>query len=116
MAIMDKTEFIDIMNHLKEIRDYQDNLNKLSWQARKTLKNDFQIWFPTLESELIKTLEIMFDDTLSVLGSNISWFCYDCDFGRCDPDSCTLIFENGHQTTISTAAALYDHLVKSIKK
>ena len=100
MAIT-KEEFCKIIERLRKNYDRQTEIDDVL---------DTIIDFEDVSDVVINLLEkIMGIEADDFWGSDISYFCYELDFGRAwTPDSIT--DTNGNSIDISTAEKLYDYL------
>lgn len=107
--MIDKKEFVDIINKLKEVNDFVDETND---RARKLNDATISDFFNAIslsishENIVVKLLEKMFNDN-----DIISWWLYELDYGRRYRKGC---FQDGKgkNINISTPEKLYDYLTK----
>lgn len=96
-----KEKFIRYINAIKDIYDYKDNIYELT---RKYDYLDSAVDFPTLEYELCDLL----DEVMSPISRDVSYFCYEIDFGREYEEGC--VSDDEGNIDFSTAEKLYDYL------
>jgi len=107
--MISKQEFIDIINKLKEVRDFVDEVNTKARKLNDAIMSDFynsSSLSISHENIVVRLLENMFNDK-----DIISWWIYELDYGRkyikgCFQDA------NGLDIDVSTAEKLYDYLIK----
>ena len=101
--IIEKDDFVEIINHLKEIDDYQEGLNNY------LSKNGAEgyIYQPDNKVSVLILLKVMFDDEDDV----ISWFCCQSEYGKRGSDE-YLTDDSGSPVDLSTPELLYDYLVR----
>ena len=105
---MTKEKFIEIINEIQELHKYEEDLYALN----RRYEADFQ--FPTLEDTVVKLLEEIFHCPIDeYVGSDISYFIYELDFGQ-EWEPGMIIDESGNDIDLSTTEKLYDYLVKDI--
>ena len=110
---MNKDQFCKTINEIRQIRLFQERVDE-EFRAYRDWANNglFDFDFPTLETTLIRTLEIMFNDTDSQF---ISWWIYECDMGREeDEDFLTVTDFDGGKYIIRSEQDLYDFLIKGM--
>ena len=103
--MISKKTFVDAVNELKRAYDYQEGLN----QYFKNNDVDGYVFQPDCSMALISVIEedmnLPIDDRI---GSDLSYFCYELDFGRrYRPGDVT---EGGRDVDFSSAESLYDYL------
>lgn len=108
---MTKEKFVEIINDIKKLHKYEEDLYALN-RSYEYCEVDFQ--FPTLEDIVVTLLEEIFQCTIDEhVGSDISYFIYDLDFGKkWKPGLIT--DKDGNDVDYSTAEKLYDYLVNNI--
>ena len=109
--MLNKKEFINIINHLKEVKDFIDETNDRVRKLNDSLMGDFfdaNGLIIMFEDDLIKVLENMFNTDL------ISWWIYETNYGK-DFKIGNLVEQNGDKPDISTVDKLYDYLVSNIQ-
>ena len=103
-----KEKFCKIINEIKRMHEYEDELYKLG----RKYDNDSEIRFPTLEDTVVSLLEYATCcPTDEKYGSDISYFIYELDFGR-DWEPGMIVDREGNDIDFSTAEKLYDYLKK----
>lgn len=106
---MSKEKFVKIINEIQELHKYEEDLYALNRRYRN-YEADFL--FPTLEDTVVKLLEEIFHCPIDkYVGSDISYFIYDLNFGQ-NWEPGMIIDENGNDIDLSTAEKLYDYLMK----
>ena len=104
---MTKEKFIKIINEIKKLHEFEDELYALN----RKYNYDMDITFPTLEDIVVTLLEEVFQCTIDEhVGSDISYFIYDLDFGK-DWKPGSITDKDGNDIDHSTAEKLYDYLV-----
>lgn len=107
-----KKNFIDIINHIKEVNDFVNETNKRARNLHDSIINDFfnasslSICF---EDDLIKVLENMFNTDL------ISWWIYELEYGKEFKIGCLVEADGVTKPDISTAEKLYDYLIINLQ-
>ena len=112
--MISKQEFVNIINELKKVNDFVNEVNEKARNLKCDLNSDFDFFnsnslFISHEHIVVKLLENMFND-----GDTLSWWLYDLDYGRKYEDGC-ITEEDNTIIDISTAEKLYDYLVKESK-
>ena len=107
--MIDKKEFVDIINKLKEVDDFVDETNNRARKLNDAIISGFfnaSSLSISHENIVVKLLENMFNDN-----DIISWWLYELDYGRRYRKGC---FQdgNGKNINISTPEKLYDYLIK----
>lgn len=107
--MIDKKEFVDIINKLKEVDDFVKETNAKARQLNDVIISDFfnaSSLSISHESIVVRLLENMFNDN-----DIISWWLYELDYGRSYRKGC---FQDGKgkNIDISTPEKLYDYLIK----
>lgn len=106
---MTKEKFIEIINEIQELHKYEEDLYALN----RNYEADFQ--FPTLEDTVVKLLEEIFHcPTDECVGSDISYFIYELDFGQ-EWEPGMIIDESGNDIDLSTVEKLYNYLIREHK-
>lgn len=103
-----KSEFIDIVNKLKEVNDFVDETNERAKKLNDAIISDFYDAMSlsiSHENLVVKLLENIFDDN-----GIISWWLYELSYGRKYFDGC-IQDENGKDIDLSNESKLYDYLV-----
>jgi hypothetical protein len=107
--MMTKEKFVEIINEIQELHKYEEDLYVLN-RRYKNYEVDFQ--FPTLEDIVVRLLEEIFQCRIDEhIGSDISYFIYDLNFGQ-DWEPGMIIDKDGNDIDHSTAEKLYDYLMK----
>lgn len=109
--MISKEEFIEIINRLKEVSDFVDEVNDKAKNLKIVAINDFfNAMSLTISHEdiVVKLLEKIFKDSIT-----LSWWIYDLDFGRLYTERC-FTEEDGTPIDVSTAEKLYDYLISEI--
>ena len=106
---MTKDKFVEIINEIQKLHKYEEDLYALN-RRYKNYDVDFQ--FPTLEDTVVRLLEEIFQCQIDEhIGSDISYFIYELDFGQ-DWKPGMIIDKDGNDIDHSTAEKLYDYLMK----
>jgi len=109
---MTKEKFVWAIDEIKKIREYEEALYKLN----QKFNIDADIQFPTLEDVVVALLEeVMHCPVDYYIGSDISYFIYDLNFGE-EWEPGMIIDKDGNNIDHSTAEKLYDYLVKEYCK
>lgn len=111
--IMNREQFCQTINAIRQIRLLQERVDEQFRYYRKLTKEDFaEFNFPTLELNLLQTLEIMFGDTET---NYLSWWIYECDMGRVNDNLLTIIYPDKSEKIIKTETELYDLLISEME-
>lgn len=108
--MISKKEFIEIINRLREVKDFVEETNDKGRKLRDAIESDF---FNAMslsishEGTVVKLLENMFDTDI------ISWWIYELDYGREYKEGC--IQDEKGNIEIETAEKLYDYLIKDME-
>lgn len=107
--MLNKKEFINIINHLKEKKQFTNEIDNVTRKYNNGYSLElFEIAdFVSFEDDLIKVLENMFNTDL------ISWWIYEMKYGK-EFKIGNLVEQNGDKPDISTADKLYDYLVNNL--
>jgi hypothetical protein len=105
MAILNKTEFCEIMNNLKKTDECIDTLNNIF----KTHNKDIKIYSTLYEfTDILKVLKIMFNDN-----DMIDYWIYDLDYGEKYSDGCITEKDNTN-IVLKSAEDLYEYLIQEM--
>lgn len=105
MAILNKTEFCEVMNNLKQTDECIDILNNVF----KTHNKDIKIYSTLYEfTDILKVLKIMFNDD-----EIIDYWVYDLNYGEKYYDGCITEKDNT-EIVLKTAEDLYKYLIKEM--
>ena len=107
--MISKQEFIEIIDKLREVNDFVDEVNSKARKLNEAIISDFfnaASLSISHENLLVRLLENMFNDK-----DIISWWLYELDYGRKFKNG-YLTDENGIDIDVSTADKLYDYLIK----
>lgn len=109
--LVNKNDFIEIINRLKDYRNLQDKINDLFKDLLDNKEQDFcnagSICIGH-ESVVVKLLEDMFETDL------LSWWIYELDYGKEYKPGC--LTEDDMEIDVSTADKLYDVLMKNYER
>lgn len=109
--LVNKNEFIKIINRLKDYSKLQDKINDLFKDLLDNKEQDFcnagSICIGH-ESVVVKLLEDMFETDL------LSWWIYELDYGKEYKPGC--LTEDDMEIDVSTADKLYDVLMKNYER
>lgn len=109
--LVNKNDFIEIINRLKDYRNLQDKINDLFKDLLDNKEQDFcnagSICIGH-ESVVVKLLEDMFETDL------LSWWTYELDYGKEYKPGC--LTEDDMEIDVSTADKLYDVLIKNYER
>ena len=98
---MDKEKFVKIIESIKKVNKFQDELYDLHYKYGLNAPD-----INTLQDELIDVLQMYFDN-----GGDIEYFIYDMEFGKkYEPGMVTEA--DGTEIDYSTPEKLYDYLMK----
>lgn len=106
--MISKQEFIDIIDKLKEVNDFVDEVNSKARKLDDAIISDFfnaSSLSISHENLVVRLLENMFNDY-----DIISWWLYELDYGR--NTDMAWVEENGVKTYLYTAKDLYNYLTK----
>lgn len=107
--MIDKLEFISIINKLIEVNDFVDETNNKARQLNDAIVSDFfnaSSLSISHETVVVKLLENMFEDK----DNTISWWIYEKDYGRNYKIGDMSVNDVGIDLT--TPEKLYDYLVE----
>lgn len=107
--MIDKLEFISIINKLIEVNDFVDETNNKARQLNDAIVSDFfnaSSLMISHENIVVKLLENMFEDK----DNTISWWIYEKDYGRNYKIGDMSVNDVGIDLT--TPEKLYDYLVE----
>ena len=109
--LVNKNDFIEIINRLKDYSNLQDKINDLFKDLLDNKEQDFcnagSICIGH-ESVVVKLLEDMFETDL------LSWWIYELDYGKEYKPGC--LTEDDMEIDVSTADKLYDVLIKNYER
>ena len=109
MAILNKKEFCEIIDKIKQSEECIDSLNT----TFKKYNKDIRIFDFIYEySDILKVLKIMFNDEISEI---IDYWIYDLNFGNKYSDGC-ITEKDGTNIVLKTAENLYDYLIEEMSK
>ena len=111
--MINKFEFINIINKLKEVNDFVKETNNNARKLHDAIISDFfnaSSLSISHETIVVKLLENMFDDRDNM----ISWWLYENDYGRKFKMGSFSV--NNVDIDLTTPEKLYDYLVKEKKK
>lgn len=106
--MISKQEFIDIIDKLKEVNDFVDEVNSKTRKLNDAIISDFfnaSSLSISHENLVVRLLENMFNDQ-----DMISWWIYEVNYGR--NTDMAWVEENGVKTYLYTAEDLYNYLIK----
>lgn len=106
--MISKQEFIDIIDKLKEVNDFVDEVNSKARKLNDAIISDFfnaSSLSISHENLVVRLLENMFNDQ-----DMISWWIYEVNYGR--NTDMAWVEENGVKTYLYTAEDLYNYLIK----
>lgn len=107
-----KQEFVNIINHLIEVKEFVDEVNQKARKLKDYIESDFfnaSSLSISFEADLVKVLENMFNTDL------ISWWLYDLDYGTKFEIGCIVEADGITKPDLSTAEKLYDYLVSNLQ-
>lgn len=107
--MLSKQEFIEIIDKLKEVNDFVNEVNSKARKLNDAIISDFfnaSSLSISHEILVVRLLENMFNDK-----DIISWWIYELDYGRKYEKGC-IQNENGLDIDVSSAEKLYDYLIK----
>lgn len=110
--MINKQQFVNIINQLEQGYKNQDILNK----AMKNLCEDSYGFYPITKFTdiVIDLLNNMFElETDNVVGTDIDYFIYELNFGKDWKPG--YVQENGEDIDLSSADKLYDYIIKDKK-
>jgi len=106
--MISKELFCEAVRELQRAYDYQEGLNDY-FSANNV---DGYVFQPDCSMVLIKVLEdVMNASTDDVIGSDLSYFCYELDFGR--KFKMGDVTEDGRDVDFSSPESLYDYLTRN---
>lgn len=101
--VVSKEDFIEIIEDLKRIDDYQEGLNE--YLSRNGAEG--YIYQPDNKVSVMKLLKAMFEDEDDL----VAWFCCKTDYGKSGAKD-YIKDESGKSIDLSSPALLYDYLVR----
>lgn len=110
--MVNKQEFVKIINHLKEVNDFVNETNDKARKLRDYIESDFfnaSSLSISFEADLVKVLENMFNTEL------ISWWLYELNYGTKFKIGCIVEADGITKPDLSTAEKLYDYLVSNLQ-
>ena len=111
--MINKCEFVNIINKLKEVKDFVDKTNDNARKLNDAIISDFfnaSSLSISHETLVVKLLENIFDDRDSM----ISWWLYENDYGRKFKMGSFSV--NDVDIDLTTPEKLYDYLLEEKKK
>lgn len=99
-------EFEKQINDIKRITAFNDNINCLTVKYNKECKDQAELMFPSLESNVIWLLRKIMNDK----GDWISYWIYELDFGTKYHEGC-VTDENGKNINLETVKDLWSFLL-----
>ncbi len=108
--MINKQLFIRCINSLQYVNDFQTGVNELIRNHNKqNINGDYcdlgAVMYPDCTSALLSLLEEVMGDT----SGDISYFCYELDFGRDWHEGC-ITNEDGTDIKMATVDDLWDYL------
>lgn len=104
---MTKGKFVRIINEIKKLHEYQEEL----YAIHRKYNYDAVIDFPTLEDTVVELLGEVMHCPKDNPETDISYFIYELEFGK-DWEPGMIIDQYGNSIDHSTAEKLYDFLVE----
>lgn len=101
-----KEDFVNTINKLKRCIDKEDNIDDILQKFDIYLDDDSEKLYDTVIHLLEILTGVIVDEEF---GSDISYFCWDLDFGR-DYEPGMITDKEGNDIDFSTAESLYDYL------
>ena len=111
--MINKLEFVSIINKLIEVNDFVDETNNKARQLNDAIVSDFfnaSSLSISHETVVVKLLENMFEDK----DNTISWWIYEKDYGRNYKIGDMSVNDVGIDLT--TPEKLYDYLIKEYEE
>lgn len=105
-VLINKEDFIEVINDMKAVNKYHEDKNKFFAENGV----DGYIFEPECSEAVGRLLHIIFGNYDS--DNQIAQFCFQGNFGR-KKKECVYKDEEGKETTITTAADLYDYLLSN---
>ena len=109
--IFTREEFIKVIEKIEKINRFDSELYKLFYVFGEDATSPM---YPSLENELINTLNKMFMLEPNDYLTDIEYFCYDLDFGK-DWESGMYVCD-GEDIDLSDAGKLYDWITRDLVK
>ena len=110
--MINKEQFVKIINRLQEAYDIQNKVNEIFRNATDNIISDFANSAGLMichEDLIIELLENMFDNDI------ISYWIYELNYGKNYVDGC-VVDEHDEIINIKTSEDLYDYLVSGLLK
>lgn len=101
-----KKEFIEIIDEIKKYRKKIDNIQIVLEENCE----DALFFPPSLETVLVNTLELAFNDIDDMIG----YFVYDLEFGEKWTVG-TVLDKDGNDIKLQTTEDLYDYLIETLE-
>lgn len=101
-----KKEFVEIIGEIKKYHKKIDNIQiALEENCEEAL-----LFPPSLETTLVNTLELAFNDTDDMIG----YFIYELEFGKKWTEG-TVLDKDGNDIKMQTTGDLYDYLIETLE-
>lgn len=110
--MLSKQQFIDIINHIKQVNDFVNETNTRAKKLNDSIISDFYNTMSlaiTFEDDLVKVMENMFNTDL------INWWIYELNFGENFKLGCIIESDGITKPDLSTLDKLYDYLVLNLE-
>lgn len=107
-----KKKFVDIINRLKKVNDFVNEINTKARDVADSITTDFTNAYSlsiSFETDLVYVLENMFNTDL------ISWWLYELDYGERFIIGDLIEADGVTKPDISTAEKLYDYLTINLQ-
>lgn len=106
-----KENFCRLINTIHQYHDSLDDVREVMPGLQEDIMD--------LTGDLLSEIVVFLDDELNLpimehIGSTISWWLWECDFGKNHPDVTMKDRDTGKETTfhLDTVEKLYDYLIK----
>lgn len=110
MAKLNKKEFVQVINRIKKIMDFENEVNDVFdkyWCEAPTFVDSIDV--------MVHTLNVMFDQfETDAYGSDIDYFIFELKFGE-NPHGFKMTDKNGNKIDLSSAEKLYDYITRDDK-
>lgn len=108
--MIDKERFVEIINSLKEVNDFVDEVNEKASKLRDSIISDFfnaSSLSISHEDIVVELLKAIFNDE----DNTISWWLYEKNYGT--DDRLKMWDKDGNEIDLSTPEKLYEYLLEA---
>ena len=105
--ILTKEEFIKILDSMEKVSDFDNKVSEVYYKSGFDVTPPMN---PSLESELLTTLNRMFKQEETDFYTDIEYYVLELDYGKAWKPG--MVKYNGEEIDLSDAGKLYDHLIR----